>query len=217
MVITARNREALEETKALITSQAPGINVHVVPGDLSNMESLPDLCTQMLGLIDSSKHQQGVLVNNAATMNDFIPFLQQNDPKKIQAYFDTNITSMIVLTTRFLSAFPCNGSRHYVIHITALLATGYCKWYSLYSTAKAARTAFMRSLKEELPNVHQLNYSPGPCDTDMLREIPSDKFSVDGQPIRVLTAEESIEKMVKTLKDDQYENGCTIDYFDRKC
>jgi len=146
VVITARNKEALEETKALITSQAPGVNVHTVIGDLSNMEALPEFCTRLLEPLDTSKHQQGVLVNNAATMNEFTPFLQQNDPKKIQAYLDTNVTSMIVLTTRFLSAFPSAG-RHYVIHITAILATVYCKWYTLYSTAKAARTAFMGSLK----------------------------------------------------------------------
>ena len=215
VIITARDEKALEKTKSLITSQAPGINVHIVTGDLSNMESLPEFCSRLLDLIDTSKHQQGVLVNNAATMNDFVPFLQQNDPKKIQAYLDTNVTSMIVLTTRFLSAFP--SDQHYVIHITATLARGFCKWFSLYSTAKAARTAFMGSLLEELPDIRQLNYSPGPCDTDMLREIPSDIYSVDGQPIRILTAEESIEKLVKTLIDDQYENGSTIDYFDRKC
>lgn len=215
IVITARNKRALDETKTLILSQAPGVNVHVVPGDLSDMASLPTLCTQILDLVDTSKQQQGVLIHNAATMNEFIPFLSQNDPKKIQAYLNTNVTSMIVLTTRFLSIFPTG--QHYVIHITAILATNYCKWYSLYSTAKAARTAFMGSILEELPEVRQFNYSPGPCDTDMLKEIPADKFSVDGQPIHVLTAEESIQKMVKVLKEDQYENGCTIDYFNRKC
>ena len=209
--------EALEETKALITSQAPGIDVHIVPGDLSDMDALPGFCTKLLDLVDTSKEQQGVLINNAATMNEFTPFLSQSDPKKIQAYLDTNVTSMYVLTTRFLSVF--SSGRHYVVNITATLgvATGYCKWFTLYATAKAARQAFMRSLMEELPNIRQFNYSPGPCDTDMLREVPADKFSTDGQPIRVLTAEESIQKLVKVLKDDNYENGCTVDYFDRKC
>ena len=215
VVITARNEKALKETKALIISEAPGVNVHVVPGDLSDMETLPALCTKLLAFVDTSKQQQGVLIHNAATMNDFVPFLTINDPQKIQAYLGTNVTSMIVLTTRFLSAFL--AGRHYVVHITAVLATVYCKWYSLYTTAKAARTGFMGSLREELPDVRQFNYSPGPCDTDMLREIPADKFSVDGQPIRVLTSRESIQKMVKVLKEDEYENGCTIDYFDRKC
>lgn len=132
MVITARNLKALEETKTLIVSNAPGITVHIVTGDLGNMESLPELCTKLVDIIDTSKHQQGVLVHNAATMNEFVPFLSQTDPKKIQAYLGINVTSMIVLTTRFLSAFP--SGRHYVVHITAILATVYCKWYSL-STA----------------------------------------------------------------------------------
>ena len=215
MVITACNLKALEETKTLIVSNAPGITVHIVTGDLGNMESLPELCTKLVDIIDTSKHQQGVLVHNAATMNEFVPFLSQTDPKKIQAYLGINVTSMIVLTTRFLSAFP--SGRHYVVHITAILATVYCKWYSLYSTAKSARTGFMGSLCKELPDIRQFNYSPGPVDTDMLKEIPSDKFSVDGQPIQVLTSEESVQKLVKVLTEDQYENGSTVDYFDRKC
>ena len=217
IVLTARNLKALEDTKAFITSQAPGVKVHVVPGDLSDMESLPEFCTRLLESFDPSRHQQGVLVNNAGTMNEFISFLQQTDPKKTQSFFDTNLTSMCVLTTRFFSAMP-NGKQHYVyvVNITGTLSPGFRKWYSLYAAAKAGRTAFMECVLEELPEVRQLNYSPGPCDTDMLRQIPSGLYSVEDQSIRLLTAEESIGKMVKTLKEDKYENGCTVDYFDRK-
>ena len=206
--------KALEDTKAIIISQAPGVKVHVVHGDLSDMESLPEFCTRLLEPFDLSRHQQGVLVNNAGTLNEFIPFLQQTDPKKIQSFFDTNLTSMCVLTTRFFSAMP-NGKQHYTVNISSTLSPGFRKWYSLYAAAKAGRTAFMECVLEELPEVRQLNYSPGPCDTDMLKQIPSGLFSVEDQSIRLLTAEESIGKMVKILKEDKYENGCTVDYFDR--
>ncbi len=217
MVLTARNRKALEETRDIIMSQSHGITVRIVTGDLNNMESLSTVCLEIMSFYDSSKHDQGVLVHNAATMNEFVPFLSQIDPFKIQSFLNTNVTSMIVLTTQFLSAL--NGDKHYVIHITANVASQYSKWFTLYSVSKAARTAFMGSLKEELPDVRQLNYSPGPCDTDMLKELPPHVCSgddLDDHQLRLLTAEESISKMVGVLKKDEFENGCTIDFFDRK-
>ena len=214
IVLTARNLKALEDTKAIITSQAPGVKVHVVPGDLSDMESLPEFCTRLLEPFDPSRHQQGVLVNNAAMINSFVPFLQQTDPKKIQSFFDINLTSMCVLNARFFSAMP-SGEQHYVVNITATLPPSYRKWFSLHTAAVAARTAFMECVLEELPEVRQLNYSPGPCDTDMLNAIKEIPSPVEGQSFEVLTAEESIGKMVKTLKEDKCENGCTVDYYDK--
>lgn len=210
MVITARDREALEETKSLIISQAPAVSVHIVPGDLGDLDTLPALCSQLLDPLDTSRHQQCMLVNNAGTMNDFdTPFALQNDPKKIQDYLDTNFTSMMVLTTRFLSSFPGGGC--YVVHITSLLGSVFVPGYSLYSISRAARNAFMGVLGAEMPGVRQFSYSPGPCDTDMLRSIP-DRLKVVSK--KVLTAEESIQKLVKILKDDQYKNSSIIDYFD---
>lgn len=209
LVITARSKDALEETKQLIKSQAPGIGVHVVAGDMGDVASLPSLCTLLLESIDTSKHKLGLLVNNAGTMNSFdIPFLSWNDPVQIQDYMAINFTSMMVLTTRFLSAFPPSGKR-YIINMSSILATLFFPRFSLYSTGKAARNAFMGILGAEMPDVRQFSYGPGPCDTDMYRGLP--KECAGAVP---LTPKESMEKLIRLLKEDKFENGSVIDYFD---
>lgn len=210
MVLTASNKTALDETKTLINSLAPGIDVHVVPGDLGDTASLSTLCSELLKYSDTTKHQQCILINNAGTMNDFDkPFLEATDPKVIQNYMDINLTSMIILTKRFLSAFP--GVPQYMVEITSLLGTVFIPGYSLYSISRAARNAFMGVVGAEEPDVRLLSYSPGPCDTDMLKSIP-EKYRL--KKITILTVEESIRKMVTVLREDKYKNGAIVDYFD---
>ena len=211
VVITSRNEEALEETEALIASQAPGVKVHVVPGDLGDMLTLPELCSRLLGPLDVTRHEKGVLIHNAGSIDDFdTPFLELSNPKTLQDFFGMNVTSMLVLTTRFLSAFPSSDQQH-VVHITSLLGHVFVQGFPLYSIAKAARNALMGTLKAELPRNRLLSYSPGPCDTEMYKAIPQARKTGFAE---VLTPKESIQKLVKILKEDKYENGSTVDYFD---
>lgn len=210
IVITARGKEDLEETKRLVTSQAPGISVHVVTGDLEDMQALPTLFSQLLAPLDTTKHKQGLLIHNAGSIDDFeTPFLSLTDPEKIQNFFCANVTSMMTLTTRFISAFPTG--KHYMVHITSLLGKVFVPGFPLYSTSRAARNAFMGVLMAEMPSVRQLNYSPGVCDTDMFRSIP-EKFK--GGFMNAISPEQTTQKLVKILKEDEYENGSTIDYCD---
>lgn len=212
VVITSRNKEALEETKALIASQAPGVKVHIIPGDLGDMLTLPDLCSRLLAPLDITRHEQGVLVHNAGSIDNFdMSFLALNDPKTLQDFFGMNVTSMLVLTTRFLSSFPSSDQQQHVVHITSLLGRVFIQGFPLYSIVKAARNALMGMLKAELPSNRLLNYSPGPCDTEMYKAIPQTHKSGFAE---LLAPKDSIQKLVKILKEDKYENGCTIDYFD---
>lgn len=213
MVLTARNKDGLEETGQLINSQAPGVSVHVVAGDIGNMASLPSLCTLLLERIDTSKHKLGLLVNNAGTMNRFeIP---GDDPQYIQDYMGLNFTSMVVLTTHFLSAFPPPGKR-FVINISSLLASVFVPRFSLYSASKAARTTFMGVLGADQPDVRLLSYCPGTCDTDMYKEIPKDILVhiTSVSVVVLLTSKQSIEKLVRLLKEDKFKNSSVIDYHD---
>jgi sepiapterin reductase len=209
IIITARSKEGLEKTKALIITQAPGVNVHAIPGDLGDIDALPDLFSRLLAPLDTTRHKQGVLINNAGTIDDFETPFSSLTPKKVQDYFSINLTSMITMTTRFLSAFP--DGRHFVVDLTSLLARVFVPGFPLYSTTKAARSAFMSVLMAESPNTRVLKYSPGPCDTEMYGSIPDkykNKFS------ETLAPATSVQKLVKLLKEDQFENGCVIDYYD---
>lgn len=209
-MLTATNKQALEDTKTLIISQAPGVGVHLVSGNLGHMEALSDFCSELLQHLDPTKHKQCLLVNNAGTLDFDTPFLEQTDPKKIQKYTDINLTSMIVLTTRFISAPPPDTPR-YVVNVTSLLAKVFLPGYSLYSTTRAARNAFMGALGAEEPGVRQFNYSPGACQTDMASSIP-EKFEIKN--ITRITVQESIQKFVRLLREDKYKNGSVVDYYD---
>ena len=209
-MLLARNKAALEVTKSEIQVVAAGVRVHLFPCDLGDLQRLPSVCKEMLEIADSAKHHQYVLINNAGTMNDFDkPFEAFSDPMEIQNYFAINYTSMAVLTGHFLSS--TTSSHRYVINISSLLATIFVPRFPLYSPIKAARLAYMGVLTAEKPDVRTLSYSPGPCLTDMLKSIPKEITDSFAQKI---TCQESIEKLVRVLKEDLFENGGMIDYYD---
>ena len=211
MVLLARSRDGLEETKSLITASAPGVNVHIFSIDLGNLDHLQTLCPELMKLGDPGRHKQFILVNNAGTIDSFqYTLAQHTDGRATQNYFDINYTSMTVITAHFLSAFP--KKRSLIVHMSSLLATVYLAGYPLYSPARAARLAFMGVLVAENPEVRVLNYCPGPCDTDMYRKIPEEMkkgFMATLQP------EESIRKLVGILSRNEFKNGCVIDYYDK--
>lgn len=210
LVLLAKTKESLETTKSEIQAVAAGVRVHLFPCDLCDLQQFPAVCKEMLKIADSSKHSQFVLINNAGTMNTFDkPFEAFSDPKEIQDYFSINYTSMAVLTGQFLSSII--SRRRYVVNITSLLATVFVPRFPLYSPAKAARHAYMGVLTAEKPDVRTLNYSPGVCVTDMINSIPKEISDAFAQKI---TCQQSIQKFVTILKEDLFENGAVIDYYD---
>lgn len=210
IVLIASSKAGLEETKSMITSSSAGVSVHTFSLDLGDLDTLQSSLKDLLGPGDVTKHQQFVLVHNAGTMGTFeCPLIGLSDGRATQNYFDINYTSMTVLTAKFLSSFPTKGSL--VINITSMLATVHIAGFPLYSPAKAARNAYMGVLAAENPEVRVLNYSPGPCDTNMLHCIPkhiSENFK------KVLSPEESIFKLSRLLRENEFDNACIIDYYD---
>ncbi len=212
LILTARNLKSLEETKSMISSRAPEVCVEVVAGDMADMSSIPSLCSRILQHVNTAKHRVGLLVNNAGSMNDFqTPFLSLR-PEQIQDYMGLNCTSMMVLTTHFLKAFPQPGQR-IVVNITSLLARAHYPGFTLYSLGRVARESFMSSIKVECPDVRLLNYSAGPCDTEMFQKMPKDSEIVK-MVDTLLTPRQSIQKMMGQLVKDEFENGSVVDYFD---
>ena len=210
MVLTARSKEDLKVAKAEIEAVAKGVKVHIVPCDLGDLQRLPALCKEMLAFADPSVHSQYVLVHNAGSMNTFDkPFEAFNDPKEIHDYFALNYTSMAVLTAHFLST--ATSGHRWIVNISSKLATFFIPGFPLYSPARAAREAYMGVVTAEKPDVRTLNYCPGVCATAMFESIPKE-ISRSFPP--TITCQESIGKFVSILKENAFESGCTIDYYD---
>ncbi len=221
IVLVARSQDGLEDTKARIMDMAQGVTPHVIQADLGQLASLQDVFSRAAKIADGSKHQQYVLVNNAGTLGDVSkPMIQLSDPEMLQDYLGLNFTSVFILTAHFLSAFK--SDHRTVINITTLAARVYMPSLSLYSASRAAREAYMGVLAVENPDVRVLNYSPGPCNTDMHRAIAEESFSGSlAQQFQdnytnkvVLSCSESISKLVGLLQEDKFENGGIVDYFD---
>lgn len=209
----------MEETKSLITSTSSDINVHLHQGDLSKLDTLDGLFADAVRPSDEAKHQQFVLLHNAGTTGDIArPMIELSDPEMVQDYLALNFTSMYTLTALFLSKFK-TGHRMVINH-TSTLAFRFWPCFSLYSSAKAARNAFMGVLAVENPDVRVLSYSPGAVDTAMLRSIVDTSFSEKTSGLfrqrykdkKVLSTQESIAKFVRILSEDKFENGANIDF-----
>ena len=69
----------------------------------------------------------------------------------------------------------------------------------------------MGVLTAEKPDVHTFNYSPGVCVTDMSNGVPKEISDAFAQKI---SYQQSIKKFVTLLKEDLFENGAVIDYYD---
>ena len=212
--------EGMEETRSLITSTAPGINVHLLQADLSKLDTIKSVFSQAIQHSYKDKHQQVVLLHNSGTTGDITkPMIELSDPDTVQDYLALNFASMFTLTAHFLSHFK-TGHRMVINH-TSTLAFHFLRSFSLYSSGKAARNAFMGILAVENPDVRILSYSPGAVDTEIgVRSIVDKSYSeetseyirelYEGQ--KVLSCQESIAKFVKILKEDKFENGANIDY-----
>lgn len=209
-MLVAKSKEALEATKREIEVVTRRIKLHLKPFDLGDVQNLSIVCREMFNLADSASHSQFVLIHSAGTMNTFDkPFEEFTDPKEINDYFNVNYTSMTVLTALFLSHF--RSGHRCVVNITSILAHIYLPGFPLYTPTRAARNAYMGVLTAEKPDVRTLSYSPGPCVTDMHNSLPKHiKDKLDES----ITCQQSITKFIGILREDKFDNGALIDYYD---
>lgn len=221
IVLMARNVAKLQETKQMINNETSLVGVTVVQADLSDLNSLSDVCTEALSSYSPSHHQQAALFHNAGSIGDVAtPTADQVDPVQVNKYITLNYTSMWILTTRFLSHDTTVPK--FILNMSSLVAKKPAGRLVAYSSIKAARNVFLETLSLEYPDVRMLNYSPGPCDTEMFHSVRNDATFETTKAMfadlfsnnKVLKTEESISKLVRILKEDNFKNAEVIDYFD---
>lgn len=221
MVLLARSMEGLQETKAQVLATSPGISIYLVQADLGELDKLHEVFSEAARFADEQQHEQLILIHNAASLGDITkPIQEQTDPTVVQDYMAANFTSMFTLTAMFLSRF--NWKYRTVVNMTSLLAVNYNYCFGFYSPGKAARNALMGVLAKENPGIRVLSYSPAVADTDMIKTLGEKSYSakvtegVKGLFDKkiVLSCQQSISKLVEILKEDKFESGTMIDYFD---
>ncbi|XP_046864439.1 sepiapterin reductase-like [Xenia sp. Carnegie-2017] len=221
-VLVARSKQELEETKNTVLEMSSCATVHVVVANLADLNSLDNVISCILSLSNNpSDYSCAMLLNNAACVGDKLMSISgENNLSDIREYMDFNITSSVYLTSCFIKHF--SSIKTYVINISSLCAIQAMPSLSLYCTGKAARDMFHQVLAKESSDIRVLNYAPGPMDTAMYDKIIKDS---DSEHIRnsfcqlksekkILKPETSAKKLVLILKEDRYQSGRHIDYFD---
>ena len=139
IVLTARNDKNLQETKALITASAPGLEIRCVIGDLANQDSLTTVSKECFENVNPTNFQHAVLVQNAGSLGNMSYLRDLSSVDDIQATMLLNVTSAFILTSKFLNAFKkSDGLRRTVVNISSLAAIQAVKSWGLYCTTKAA-------------------------------------------------------------------------------
>ncbi|KAM8759740.1 sepiapterin reductase b [Acanthopagrus schlegelii] len=200
-------RELKEELKGFTVERQ--LLVHCVVVDLSTQKGVNEAVR--VARLESEKEMDHVLlINNAASLGNISKFSSFTDLDVVNSYMSLNVSSALVLTAGILQVFPSRpGLRWTVVNLSSVFAIEALPSWVLYCTAKAARKMMFSVLAAGEPNVKVLNYSPGPLDTEMQKDIKR-ITGVDNHPF---PCRNSADKLLKLLLDDDFLSGTHIDFF----
>uniref|UniRef100_A0A1B6CZF9 Sepiapterin reductase n=1 Tax=Clastoptera arizonana TaxID=38151 RepID=A0A1B6CZF9_9HEMI len=219
VILLARSLTKLEETRKLIVTANPDVEVEVHSVDLS----LPDAkkFKEILSSYAKSRYDFYLLVNNAGSVgNTKHSAAAMNDLEEWSRYMSLNLYSTTMLTSEFLQVF--NSGQRCILNITSLCALQPFKSMGYYCIGKASREMYFRVLAEENPSLDILNYSPGPVDTDMVSGLIDNLENEETRSMFVsmkssntlVTLGETTKKCIDVLASGKYTSGGRFDYFD---
>jgi len=174
LLLLARNKEQLEETKAMAREVRPGLAVEVQPMDLStaDKEAFEKAILAHRGSADHP-YEVAIVIHNAGTLGqDGRKITDMTNMEEMQDYYRLNLFHVICLNSVFTTCFP--KSRMSYINISSILALQPLTTWANYCGGKAARDAVFRVLAVEQPQAVVLNYAPGPLDTPMIEDLLGD-------------------------------------------
>ncbi|XP_068560068.1 sepiapterin reductase b [Cebidichthys violaceus] len=212
LLLVARSETLLQELKEELQSftEEQQMVVHCVAVDLSTREGVNETVS-MARQEAGTEIDHVLLINNAATLGDISNFASFTNIEDATSYLSLNVSSALALTAGLLQVFPCEPLlRWSVVNVSSIFALQPLPSWVLYCTAKAARKMMFKVLAEEQPHVKVLSYSPGPMDTDMQKEI----LRLTGVKYHLLPCQESADKLLKLLLDNDFISGVHLDFFE---
>eukprot|EP00026_Physarum_polycephalum_P012963 Phypoly_transcript_13316.p1 GENE.Phypoly_transcript_13316~~Phypoly_transcript_13316.p1 ORF type:complete len:261 (+),score=51.68 Phypoly_transcript_13316:112-894(+) len=228
LVLLSRSKEGLEETNATVLSSHPSLNssVHVV--DFSDLDRLENNLKSLFKELDPAKYKKIYLFANHAVLDPIAPLRDLKDFARVRKDIDTNVTSVIYLTTLFLQHFSPSSLTSpphlFLVNISSLAAIQAFAAWGIYCSGKAARDLLYACVakEEDAKYVKVLNYAPGPCDTDMQKQVrettghaPTNEFYTNlHKEGKLVNVHDSVQKLIKIITENKFETGAHIDYYD---
>jgi len=161
LILVARAEDALQKMAAELMA-AHGINVHVIPADLRDIDAgrkIADAVAQRNCSVD-------LLINNAGVMT-YGPF-ETLDPALEQDELMVNVVSLVNLTHQFLPGMLERKSGA-IINVASIAGFQPIPYLAVYAATKAFVISFSVALWEECRerNVHVLGLCPGTTTTEL--------------------------------------------------
>ncbi|EGC30821.1 hypothetical protein DICPUDRAFT_157402 [Dictyostelium purpureum] len=231
-ILFARSADSLKNTKESIKTLSKVANVIEEYGvEMSDIPQVEKTFKDCLDKIEWNKYSKICLVNNHGTLYNLDKIDTFTDFQHIQKNNDINITSFVTISSLFLrkvKALPnFKDLEVTMVNITSLAAIKPFESWGLYCSSKAFREMFSNVIAEEnksSPNFKVLNYSPGPLDTDMQKEVRETCSSEETRQFylelkknnNLVAPGDSARALAKLVFTYEFTTGQHIDYYDIK-
>lgn len=224
MILCARSVNGLEETREIALSKKDICDVvlDVVPVDLSQPAEVKKMTAELFSGLSQS-YNKVYFFNNAGTLGNIKNEIFDFKLKDIEEAFNINVMFSIFFIAGFCKHFSdCENTSIFVVQTSSLAAIQPLKFLSLYCSSKAAMDMFLKTLSLDYPSIRTLNYAPGPMDTAMGKKIMNDSRDEETKKSfenlfktgNIVDPLVSANKMITLLREDKYESGAHIDYYD---
>jgi len=166
---------------------------------------------------------------NHGSLGRLTSIKNQTDFNSVRKEVELNVTSPLIATTLFLQHFEPMRVPSVIVNISSLAAVKPFVSWGVYCVGKAARDMLSQVVAQEVKeenggHIKTLNYAPGPCDTNMQKEI---RESSEHAPTReyfddmhkkgqLVDPNDTARVLVALLESDSFESGSHVDYFDVK-
>ncbi len=199
LLIVARRENLLSELAGNITEKHPGVNVDILPADLSGHEGVMKVKDKL-----SSGTMPDVLVNAAGFGTR--GFLHEIDPELLEGQVYLMTVAAAVLTRIVLPAM-IERKEGVIIHVSSVAAFISTAQYPVYSAVKVFLNSFVTGLRDELAatDIKVQSVCPGLTRTgfmytDQYKEFDysfvPDKYWMDPEEV----VEESWKRLTKNYK-----------------
>jgi benzil reductase ((S)-benzoin forming) len=163
-----------------IPTPAPGPGPWVaLQKDLARTEELDAMMREVFQRLIPDRFQAIHLVNNAAVIEP-VGFAAGNQPEKIKANIDINLTAPMILCSSFLRHLDAFKGWLTITNVSSGVAERPLVSWSAYSTAKAGLKLYSHALAQEVAQeaaparkLKVVSFSPGVMDTEMQATIRS--------------------------------------------
>lgn len=161
LILSARRADKLNQLKAELEQKA-GIKVKVIVADMS----VPADVEQLLTEVTTGGPLYGAILNAGVTY--FGPHAGL-DQKQFENLLQTNVTSVVRLTSELVSYFEQSGAAGGIMLISSMAALFPAPYQAAYSGTKAFLMGFVNALSLELnnPELSLTVFLPGGIATEM--------------------------------------------------